>query len=164
MRPGAHQTRALIGQRRQFDLQTALMGARPFAEYFEDQPGAVDDLGLPASFEIALLHRAQCGIDNDETDVVFADQHTEFFDGATAQKTARTRPADTGDLGADHIQTDRLREADRFFQASLCRTSGNLYRASSGRPLRYRAHHERPTRRASVENRRGVRPAQDSAI
>ncbi len=72
MGPRPHQPRALIGQRRQFDLQAALMGARALAEDFEDQAGAVDDLGLPASFEIALLHRRQRAVDDDEADRVVA--------------------------------------------------------------------------------------------
>ena len=68
MGPGPHQPRALVGQRRQLDLQAALMGARARAEDFEDQAGAVDDLGLPAPFEIALLHRAQRRVDDDQPD------------------------------------------------------------------------------------------------
>ncbi len=34
MCPGAHQTRSLIGQCRQLDLQSTLMGAGPLAEDF----------------------------------------------------------------------------------------------------------------------------------
>jgi len=84
MGPGAHQTGSLIGQRRQFDLQSAFMGAGPRAENLEDEPRPVDDLRLPAPFEIALLHRAQRGIDDDERDVVFGDQLAEVFDSAAA--------------------------------------------------------------------------------
>jgi hypothetical protein len=84
MCPGAHQTGPLIGQRRQLDLQAALMGAGPLAENLKDQARPVDDLGLPAPFEIALLHRAQRSVDDDEPDVIFADQLAEVFDCAAA--------------------------------------------------------------------------------
>jgi hypothetical protein len=84
MCPGAHQAGPLIGQRRQFDLQSAFMGAGPRAENFKDQARPVDDLGLPAPFEIALLHRAQRSVDDDERYVVFVDQLAEVFDSAAA--------------------------------------------------------------------------------
>jgi hypothetical protein len=60
------------------------MGAGPLAENLQDQARPVDDLGLPAPFEIALLHRAQRRVDHDEPDVVFADQLAEVFDSAAA--------------------------------------------------------------------------------
>src|SRR6266478_2494881 len=107
------------------------MGARPLTEYFEDQAGPVDDLRLPAPFEVALLHRAQPGIDDDEPDVVFADQLAEVFDSAAAQQTARARARDAGDLGAHHIEADRLGEPDRFFQPCFDRAAGNAIRAPS---------------------------------
>ena len=58
MRPRPDQPRTLVRQCRQFDLQAAFMSARAGAENLEDQAGAVDNLGLPAPFQIALLHRA----------------------------------------------------------------------------------------------------------
>ena len=91
MGPGAHKTRPLVRQGRQFNLQPALMSARPFPEYLENQPSPVDNLGLPATFEIALLHWAQCSINNGELYVIFADQFGEILDGAAAQKAARAR-------------------------------------------------------------------------
>jgi hypothetical protein len=84
MCPGAYEPGPLIGERGQLDLQSALMRAGPLAENLQDQACPVDDLCLPAPLEIALLHRAQRGVDDDEPDVVFADQLAEAFDSAAA--------------------------------------------------------------------------------
>ena len=59
MGPGAHQPAFLIGQMRMLDLQRAFAGARAAAEDFQDQAGAVEHLGVPGLFQIALLHRRQ---------------------------------------------------------------------------------------------------------
>ena len=56
--PGADQPPGLIIEMGELDLQPALGGRRPLAEDFEDQPGAVDHLGLGALLQILLLDRA----------------------------------------------------------------------------------------------------------
>src|SRR6266550_5227276 len=75
--PRTDQPRPLVGERRELDLEPPLVGARPCAENFEDQTGPVDDLCLPVFFEGALLHRAQRAVDNDDADLIVADQGTE---------------------------------------------------------------------------------------
>src|SRR5262249_32623691 len=47
VRPGAHQPPLLVVEVRELDLQRALAGARAPAEDFENQPGAVEHLGVP---------------------------------------------------------------------------------------------------------------------
>src|SRR4029453_17221243 len=101
MRPRAHQARSLIRERRQLDLQAALMGARPRAKDFENEACPVDDFRLPVPLEIALLHRAQGGIDNDNPDLVFFDQLAESVKGSRAEQAARPRAGDAGYLRPD---------------------------------------------------------------
>src|SRR5690606_19240953 len=67
--PGAHETRAFVERTRHLDLKPAFGRARTQAENFEDQPGAVDDLHLEVLFEIALLHRRERAVDNQEIGV-----------------------------------------------------------------------------------------------
>jgi hypothetical protein len=96
-------------------LQTTFVGARACAENLEDQAGSVDDLGLPFSFEIALLHRAQRRVHDNEPDIVFADQATEVLHRAAAKQAARAWAMEMGDFGADDIEADRSGESYCFF-------------------------------------------------
>ena len=57
MGPGTHEPAFLISQMRKLDLQRAFAGARTPPEDFQDQPGAIDHLGAPGLFEVALLYR-----------------------------------------------------------------------------------------------------------
>src|SRR4051812_42554662 len=95
------------------------MRARALAENFEDQAGAVDHLGLPAPFEIALLHWAERRIDDNEADLVFVDDAAQRLDIAAAEKRPGRRSNDTDNLGANHIEIDRLGKPDRFREARL---------------------------------------------
>src|SRR5260221_1892194 len=65
MGPGTHETRALIAERSELDLQPPLMSARPRAENLENQAGAVDDLAVPRLLEVALLDRRDRRVDDD---------------------------------------------------------------------------------------------------
>ena len=58
--------------------------------------------------------------------VVFADQLAEGFDSAAAEQAARARARDARDLGADDVEADRLREADRFVEPRFDRTAGDF--------------------------------------
>jgi hypothetical protein len=150
MRPRPHEARPLVGERRELDLQPALMGARPRAEDLEDQTRAIDDLRLPTPLEVTLLHRAERRIDDDEPDLIFADQLAEGFKGAAAQQAARARTGDARELGADDVQADRLGEPDCFFEPSFDRTAGIFCGVPSKRHLRHRMHHKCSTGRGSV--------------
>ena len=132
MGPGAHQPRALIRQRRQFDLQPPLMGAGALTKDFENQAGAVDNLGLPAAFQIALLYRRERPVDDDKTNRVLGNQFPQFLDIAAAEQGARRRPRDAHDFGAHDLEIDGARQADGLVETSLERAR----RAIGQRPRR----------------------------
>nr|AIF15465.1 hypothetical protein [uncultured marine thaumarchaeote KM3_70_D07] len=95
MGPASDQPTSLVVQCRQFDLQAALPGSGAFAEDFQNQPGAVDDLTLPGLFQVSLLHRGQWSIDDSNGEEVrgircfIANNLTQAFDGAGAEQRRR---------------------------------------------------------------------------
>jgi hypothetical protein len=139
------------------------MSARALAEYFEDQPRPVDDFGLPPPFEVALLDRAQCPIDDYEPDIVFADQLAEILERAAAEQAARTRVSDTRDLGADDIEADRLGKPYRLLQPSRDRAPRELDSPAARRRLRRWMQDKCSAGRGSVDCS-GFSVAQGSAI
>src|SRR5690606_35572438 len=71
--PAAHEASALIFEMREIDLQPAFLGARPAAEDFKDEPGAIQNLGLELALKIALLNRRKLMVDDDELRPVLLD-------------------------------------------------------------------------------------------
>src|SRR5690606_41202288 len=55
--PGADEARAFVLKPRQLDLQPPLARASAAAEDLQDQTSTVDDLDVPETFQVALLHR-----------------------------------------------------------------------------------------------------------
>ena len=140
------------------------MGTRPRAKNFEDQTGAVNNLRLPAPFQIALLHWAQYAIKDNHADRVFADQFAEVFQGPAPKEIAWPRTSDSGDLGTDDVEADRSRETDRFLQPSLDQTARCRGRLLTGGRFQCRMHYECAACRGTVRAGSCVCAAQDSAI
>ena len=126
------------------------MGARAFAEYFEDQPRPIDDFCLPPPFEVALLDRAQRPVDDNEPDTVVLDQPAQALDHAAAEESSGLRARDARDLGADYIEPYRARQPDRLFQPGFDRTRGALKLMPSGRRLGCRMDNQGSSGRGSV--------------
>ena len=80
MGPGAHEPALLIDEMGELDLQAPFPRPRPRAENLEDQSGAVEHLGAPCLFEIALLHRRQRMIDDHEPALLGADEAGDLLD------------------------------------------------------------------------------------
>jgi hypothetical protein len=80
---------------------------RTFTEDLENEPGAVEHLGVPLLLEISLLYRRQRVIDDDEAGFGCLDDACEFLDGAFAEKRCRLRPCDRNDGAVRDVQVDR---------------------------------------------------------
>jgi hypothetical protein len=64
--PASHKATGLVIEMGELDLQPPFRGRGALAEYFEDQAGAVDHLGLDRGLEVALLDGRDRGIDDDQ--------------------------------------------------------------------------------------------------
>src|SRR5262245_7759389 len=69
MRPRPDQPALLVDEVGKLDLQAPFPRPRAPAEDLEDESGAVQHLGAPCRFEVALLHRRERMIDEDEPDL-----------------------------------------------------------------------------------------------
>ena len=119
MCPGPHEARFLVREVRQFDLQRALPRPRAAPENLQYKPGAIDDFRLQRLFEIALLHRRQRTIGDNQTDLMLGDQRRDLLDLAFAEKGRRTDRVEHHDRVANDIDFDRGGETDRLFDPCL---------------------------------------------
>ncbi len=114
-----HQTRPLIRQMRQFDLQDAFPGRRPLPENIEDQRRPVDYLAAPLALQVALLHRRQRGIDDDDVDTLVLDDRVEVLHVPATQKRRRLALAQRQDRLMHHDEPDRGGQTDSLLQPRL---------------------------------------------
>ena len=118
MGPGAHQPALLIGQMRVLDLQRAFARARAPAENFENEAGAVEHLGVPRLFEIALLHRRERAIHHHDAGFEGFDEAGDLLDLALAEIGRGLQRAQHDDAGLPDVEIDGARQADRLVE--LC--------------------------------------------
>ena len=114
--PASHQTGALKGQGGKLNLKTASMSLRAGPENLQDQCRAIDDLAFGGCFQIALLDRAEAGIDNNDRRVVLVDLRCQPVDIAAAKKGAGARLVKRHGLGKHHLQPDGGDKLHRLLQ------------------------------------------------
>ena len=117
MRPAAHEARRHVLQLRELDLQLAFVRARALREDVEDQPGAIDDAALGELFEIALLHRRERAVDEDQIRVERLALLGELLGLAGADEVARVRPVDARGQRADDARAGRARELAELIES-----------------------------------------------
>ena len=117
MGPGTHQAAALVGQMGQFDLQRTLFGPRATPEDFENEPSAVEHLGAPGLFQVALLYRRQCAIDHHDAGVETFHEARNLVDLALTDIGRGPDVVNRHDADFDNVEIDRTRQSDHLFEA-----------------------------------------------
>ena len=116
----------------EFDLQRAFPGLGAAAEDFEDQPGAVENLGAPGLLEIALLDRRKGAIHHHQFDVVPGDESDDLLDLALAEIGRRPDLTDGRDQRVRDREVDGARKTHGFLKPRLRIAQGMLIRLRLG--------------------------------
>src|SRR3954451_9107316 len=104
---------------RKLDLERAFPCFGAPAENFQNEPGAIEHLGIPGLLEVALLDGRQRAIHHDKLDRMSADEAQYLLDFALAEISCRPNPGDRRDQGFRDSQIDGARKADRFVKPRL---------------------------------------------
>src|SRR5215475_10136958 len=145
----------------ELDLQRPLARARAASKYLEDQPGPVDDLGIPGLLEIALLDRRDRTVHDHDRRGQTLCKPGDFVDFAFADIGSRPDLTESNQSCLDHGQVDGARQADGLLKARLRRPfMGRAYSALGGWLLEPRFNNNRP---AGLDARR-CRGQQISAL
>ncbi len=119
--PGPDQPALLIDEMGELDLQAPFPRPRPLAEDLEDQPGAIEHLGVPCPFEVALLHGCERVIDDDQRSILGAHQSCKLFDLAGAEQRRRPWARHRHEAARGDVEIDRGSETRRLFEPGLRR-------------------------------------------
>src|SRR3954471_5171234 len=103
------------------DLQRTFFGARAAAENLQDQAGAVEHLGVPGFFEIALLHRRDRAIHDDDAGFRALYEARDLIDLAFADIGGPPDVVEGDDAGLSARKIDRAGETDRLLEPRLRR-------------------------------------------
>ena len=122
--PRAHEAAALVVEMGQLDLQRALLGGGTAAEDLEDQPGAVEHLGLQFLLQVALLHGGERVVDDDHLRAGLGHRLGQLRNLAGAEQRRGARLGHGRDLGAADVEVDGAREPDSLLQPRLVGAAG----------------------------------------
>ncbi|MCY1302305.1 hypothetical protein D9M68_860730 [compost metagenome] len=106
----------------EIDLQRAFFGGGAATENLQNEAGPVDDLGVPFLFEVALLHRRQGMVDDDEASIELNENVADFLDLAAAEQRAWLGLRHRNDGAMHDFQIDRHRQTGRLFKATFVGT------------------------------------------
>jgi hypothetical protein len=95
---------------------------RPLAENFEDQCGAIQNLCRPRLFEIALLHRRELCVDDDDLGLRIARHSADLCNLAASHERCGNRPSKRHNELLHHFEADRGRQADGLGKTRPCVT------------------------------------------
>ena len=136
----------------QLDLEVGLVGARMGGEDVEDHLGAVDDLDVEGSLEVARLGGAQVVVEDDDVGLVSLDQLLQLLDLARADVGGDVDLLPLLEHGAGHVKAGRLgqaRESRPGGRHGSCRGRG-------GSPRREWHVPDAPNARCVLNRSRGV--------